>query len=122
MQSSYDKSTKIRASRKYLTRKACAKLTISLVISHLDYPNAILAKLPKVSLDKLQREQNMAAKIVLKKGQYDSSTRCLEELHWLPIEQRINFKVVTLVHKCIHGKATSYLDKSSSRRYLEEKE
>ena len=44
---------KIRAARKYLTRKACAKLTISLVISHLDYANAILAGLPKVSLDKL---------------------------------------------------------------------
>ena len=102
---------KIRAARKYLTRKTCAKLTISLVISHLDYANAILAGLPKVSLDQLQRVQNMAAKIVLNKGQYKSSTRCLEELHWLPIEQRINFKIATLVHKCIHGKAPSYLDK-----------
>ena len=53
---------KIKAARKYLTRKACAKLTISLVISHFDYANAILVGLPKVSLDKLQRVQNMAAK------------------------------------------------------------
>ena len=93
---------KIRAARKYLTRKAHAKLSIPLVISHLDYANAILARLPKVSLDKLQRVQNMAAKIVLNKGKYGSSTRCLEELHWLPIEQRINFKIATLVHKYIH--------------------
>ena len=83
---------KIRAAIKYLTRKACAKLNISLVISHLDYANAILAGLPKVSLDKLQREQNMAAKIELNKGKYDRSSRCLEELHSLPIEQRLNFK------------------------------
>ena len=101
----------IRASRKYLTRKDCAKLTISPVISHLDYANAILAGLPKVSLDKLQRVQNMAAKIVLNKGQYDSSTRCLQELPWLPIEQRINLKIPILVHKCVHGKVPSYLDK-----------
>ena len=53
----------------------------------------------------------MAAKTVLNKGQYDSSTRCLEELHWLSIEQRVNFNIATLVHKCIHGKAPSYLDK-----------
>ena len=102
---------KFRAVRKYLTRIACAKLTISLIISRLDYANVILAELPKVSLDKLQRVTNMATKIVLNKGKYDSSTRCLEELHWLPIEQRINFKIATLVHKCIEGKAPSYLDK-----------
>ena len=53
----------------------------------------------------------MAAKIVLNKGQYHSSTRCLGILHWLSIEQRINFKIATLVHKCIHGKAPSYPDK-----------
>ena len=105
MQSGYAKSTKIRAARKYLSRKACVKLTISLAICHLDYGNAIPAALPKVSFDKLQSVQIMAAKIVLNKGQYDSSTRCLEELHWLPIEQRINFKIATLVHKYIHGKA-----------------
>ena len=53
---------KIRAAKKYLTRETCAKLTISLVISHPDYTNAILAGLSKVSIDKLQRVQNMAAK------------------------------------------------------------
>ena len=66
---------RIRAARKYLTRETCTTLTISIVISHLDYTIAILAGLPKVSLDKLQRVQNMAAKIVLNKGKYDSSTR-----------------------------------------------
>ena len=54
---------KFRAARKYLTWKACVKLTISLVISHLYYANAIPAGLPtEVSLDKLQRVQNVAAK------------------------------------------------------------
>ena len=53
---------KFRAARKYLARKACAKLTISLVICHLDYANALLAGIPKVSLDTLQKAQKMAAK------------------------------------------------------------
>ena len=83
---------KIRAARKFLTRKACTKMVISLVISHFDYANSLLVGLKQVSLNQLQRVQNMAAKIVLNKSKYDSPTRCLEELHWLPIQQRITIK------------------------------
>ena len=68
---------KIRAAGKYLTRKACAKLTISLVTFHLDYTNAVLAGLPKVSVDTLQREQNMAAKTIKQRsiGQFNQMPR-----------------------------------------------
>ena len=82
---------------------------VSLVISHLDYANALLGGLPKCSIEKLQRVPNIAAKIVLGKGRYDSSTRCLVELHWLPKQQRIEFKIITLVHKSLHGLAPQYL-------------
>ena len=82
---------------------------VSSVFSHLDYTNALLEGLPKCSLDQLQCVQNIAAKIVLGKGRYDSSTRCLAELHWLPIQQRIEFKIITLVHKSLHGLAPQYL-------------
>ena len=99
----------MHATRKYLTRSASNKLMVSLVISHLDYTNALLGGLPKCSIDQLQRVQNIAAKIVLGKGRYDSSTRCLAEVHWLPIQQRIEFKIITLVHKSLHGLAPQYL-------------
>ena len=79
----------IHATRKYLTKSTSNKLMVSLVISHLDYINALLGGLPKCSIDQLQRVQNIAAKIVLGKGKYNSSTRCLAELHWL--------------HKLLHG-------------------
>ena len=81
---------------------------MELVISHLDYANALVGGLPICSIDQLQRVQNIAAKIVLGKGRYDSSTRCLVELHWLPIQQRIEFKIITLVHKSLHGLAPQY--------------
>ena len=97
------------ATRKYLTRSASNKLMVSLVISHLDYANALLGGLPKYSIDQLQRVQNISANIVLGKGRYDSSTRCLAELHWLPIQQRIEFKIITLVHKSLHGLMPQYL-------------
>ena len=51
----------------------------------------------------------MAAKIVLDKKKYDSSTRCLEELHWIPIKYRIEIKVLTLVFKHLCNQLHSYL-------------
>ena len=44
--------------------------------------------------------------------------KCLEELHWLQIQYRINFKVVTLVFRCIHGLAPSYLEKPITLKKL----
>ena len=94
---------------KFVTRLASNKLMVSLVISHLDDANALLLRgLPKCSIDQLQLVQNIAAKIVLGKCRYDCSTRCLAELYWLPIQQRIAFKI-TLVHKSLHGLALQYL-------------
>ena len=105
---------RIRAARKYLTRSACNKLMVSLVISHLDYANGLLGGLPKCTIDQLQRVQNIAAKIVLGKGKYDSSTRCLG--HWLPIQHRIEFKIITLVYKSLHGLAPQYLTNLLTRK------
>ena len=79
-------------------------------MTHLDYANSILAGLPKASKHQLQRVQNMAARIVLQRSKDKSSSKCLEELHWLPTQYRINFKVIALVFKCIHGLAHSYLE------------
>ena len=99
----------ICAARKYLTRSASNKLMVSLVISHLDCANTLLGGLPKCSIEQLQRVQNIAAKKVLGKGRYDSSTICLAELHLILIQQRIEFKIITLVHKSLYGLVPQYL-------------
>ena len=57
----------------------------------------------------MQSIQNQAAKLVLLKRKYDSAKNCLKALHWLPIVQRIEFKVLCLVFKCIHNEAPDYL-------------
>ena len=102
---------KIRAARKNLTRSACNKLMVSLVLSHLDYANSLLGNLPKTSINKTQLVQNIVARITLGRRKYDSATRCLQKLHWLLIQQRIEFKIISLVHKCIHGNAPPYLQR-----------
>ena len=99
----------IRNICKYLTKDTCATLMLGLVVSHLDYCNSILAAVPKVTLDQLQRVQNMAAKVTLGHDKSTSSTEALFDLHWLPVAQRIDFKVATMVFKCLKGEAPKYL-------------
>ena len=101
--------SRIRSIRKYLSQNTCHTLVLSLVISHLDYSNSVLVGSPDVLIAKLQRIQNMCAKLVLGKTRYDSSTQCLKQLHWLPIVLRIKYKISCLVYKCLHGEAPAYL-------------
>ena len=62
-----------------------------------------------MALRKLQLVQNWAAKLVLQKKKYSSSTNALMSLHWLPIEYRIQYKILCLVHNCLKGKVHKYL-------------
>ena len=84
-------------------------LCLSLCISHLDYCNAVLYKLPDITIHKMQRVQNMCAHLVLRKTKRDSISACLKQLHWLPIHQRISFKLLVLTYKCLHGEGPAYL-------------
>ena len=99
----------IKLIRPFLNTEACTTLMLGLVISHLDYCNSILVSLPDVSINQMQRVQNLAAKVILGKSKMDSASECLLVLHWLPIFSRIQHKILTLVHKCIRGSAPEYL-------------
>ena len=100
---------RIRNIRKFLTKDTCATLMLKLVVSHLDYCNSILAGVPKVTPNQLQRIQNMAAKVMLGRDKSASAKEALFDLHWLPVTQRIDFKVATVVFKCLNGDAPKYL-------------
>ena len=39
----------------------------------------------------------------------ESTTECLKTLHWLPIQQRIDYKICTFIHKCHNKQAPVYL-------------
>ena len=92
-----------------LTKDATYTLVLGLVISHLDYSNGIMFGLPETSLRKLQVMQNIAAKLVLKMDKYSSATEARRLLHWLPIKARIEFKILSLVYKCLEGTAPEYV-------------
>ena len=100
---------RIKLIRHLLTDSACRTIVQGLVISHIDYANAMLTGLPDVDIKKLQRIQDISAKLICQKGKYDSPTECRFKLHWLPVHRRIDFKVLTLVYKCLFLDAPEYL-------------
>ena len=108
-QSMYTNIRKISFHRKYMTQEVAAQLMVSLVFSKLDYCNCILYGLPQCLIDKLQKVQNCAARVCLKKRKFDNVTPLLRYLHWLPVSKRIDYKIATIVHKCIHGNAPPYI-------------
>ena len=95
--------------RRFVDNKTMEILVYSLVISQLDYTNSILFGISDYVLKKLQVVQNWSAKLLLRKSKFHSSSDCLKSLHWLPVEYRIQFKVILLVKKCLIGKAPEYL-------------
>ena len=108
--------------RKYLSTQTAEMLVHVFVSSRLDYCNSLLYGLPKESLKKLQHVQNAAARIVTYRRKCDHITPVLCQLHWLPIEERIVFKILSLTFKCLNGLAPPYLcdiiTKYVSRRNL----
>ena len=98
---------RIRQMRKMLTKEACETLICGLVLSHLDFGNALYIGLPKCDLRLLQRVQNVAAQLVL--GNSTCSRSCLKTLHWLPISLRVKHKVLTMVYNSLNGHSPAYI-------------
>jgi hypothetical protein len=95
--------------KKFLSDSQLKSVMQSFVISKLDQNNGLLVGSPKTLISKLQTVQNAAAKLVCGISRYDHVTPPLEDLHWLPINFRIQFKVLLLCYKSLHEKGPLYL-------------
>ena len=102
--------------RPYLTKSAAHTIVQSLISSRLDYCNSLVAELPQYLIQKLQKVQNWAARIVLNVKKHDSISVHLHQLHWLPVRFRIKFKINLLVYKSLNQQAPSHL--TSMLNYL----
>ena len=100
---------RIGSIRPYLTEKATACLVNSVVTSHLDFCNSSLTGITSDQLNHLQRVQNCATRLVVKKRKHENITPILTELHWLPLEFRIQYKLAVLAFRHFEGTLPLYL-------------
>ena len=94
--------------RPFLTTSACRNVMSMLVTSRIDYCCSLLSGASKQNINRLQRIQNRAARIVSRSRDVHISP-VLRDLHWLPCEFRVMFRNLVFVWKCLNGFAPSYL-------------
>ncbi len=109
VKSSYYQIRTISKIRKYLDQHTAEVLIHAHVTSRLDNCNALLYNIPAFLLKKLQHAQNSAARLVTKTAKFHHITPILFQLHWLPIKQRISFKILLLTYKALHNQAPAYI-------------
>ena len=95
--------------RRFLSFDSTKALVHALITSRVDYCNSLLYGLPATQLNKIQRVLNAAARLVCRSPRYCHITPLVYNLHWLPVNLRIRFKVLLFVSKAIHGIAPSYI-------------
>ena len=95
--------------RKYISRHTAEILLHAFITSRLDFCNSLLYGLPKQTTERLQHVQNAAARMVALTHKHEHISPVLQELHWLPVEQRIIFKILLMTFKCLNSIAPSYL-------------
>ena len=86
--------------RKSLMEDAATTMVHAFVTSRVDYCNSVLQRASVASVQPLQNVLNAAALIILRTRKLDHvTTHVRDQLHWLPVQQRIEYKVCVLVYK-----------------------
>ena len=107
---SYFQLTKIKQIKKYLTDDLNKSLVHSLIFSNLDYCNILYYNMPSYKLNKLQKIQNYAARVLTNTSKYSHITPVLKSLHWLPVKSRIEFKILVFTYNCLNSNTTSSIN------------
>ena len=95
--------------RDLINADTCKLLVHSFVTSRLDYCNSLLSGTSANQISRLQKLQNRAAPLITRTKQREHITPILKSLHWLPIESRIQFKILCFVFKVRSSSAPEYI-------------
>ena len=102
--------------RKFLSRDHLRTLVNSIIVAKVDNCNSLLYGISAYDQDRLRKFQNSCARLIYGKRKRDHVTAILQELHWLPTEARVYFKLLCQVFKCLHDIAPAYLSELISIR------
>lgn len=109
--SAYYHLSRIARVREAMTTSVCKCLVHALVTSRIDYGNAMLFGIPDRLLHRLERVQRSTARVVmqLRRGDRRSITAVLQQLHWLPVRKRIEYKLLMVVHTALYAGTPVYI-------------
>jgi len=99
----------LRHIRPVLSYDVAQQIACSIVGSKLDYCNALLHGGTSGNIGKLQRVQNNLARVVCRRDRSADAAQLLQQLHWLPVDRRVEFKVAKLCYQAINCKQPTYL-------------
>ena len=108
-QTAYFELKRISSIRRFLSEDATKTLVTSYILSRLDYCNCLLMGTPNSVIQPIQKLQDFAARLVLLAPRHHHSTPLLEKWHWLPISERIKYKVACMCFSAINGSGLAYL-------------
>ena len=112
--SAYLESRKISSVRRLLTREANVQLMCSFILSHLDYCNSLLIDILLIKCPNLKKFKIMQPVAFHKSKHRQHVTPLFKKLHWLPVKERILFKIVTFAFCFFDGTLPLYLSSSLS--------
>ena len=92
LQMSFRPLRKIRSIKNYLNQDSLKTLVSALILSHIAYGNIVLMGLPKLQTQKIQSIIKTTARLISRARKFDHVTPVLKELHWLKIEERIQYR------------------------------
>ena len=95
--------------RKFLSKEITETLIHTFITSRLHYCNSLFYGLPNSLISKLQRIQNVYACLLYSVPKFCHVMPILRDLHWLPVRQRMDFKIILIIFKILNNMAPSYL-------------
>ena len=93
----------------FLTIDSLKTLASALVLSRIDYGNMALVSLPKVATQSIQSIINTTTRLIRGVRKIDYIAPVLKELHWLKIDERIEYKIALQMYKCLSNEGSVYL-------------
>ncbi len=102
----------LRSLSKIKTFLSKASLEVAIhtfITSRLDYSKSLYYGVSKTQISRLQVVQNAAARFLKGCKKFDHAMPLLRSLHWLPVQYRIEYKILLLVYKSLNNLAPSYL-------------
>ena len=96
--------------RRFLNTVTCHHVVRALILSRIDYCNSLFTVLSSKDKKRIDSVVNRAARLIYAVGRGAHTSPLLRELHWLPFNQRILFKICLYIYKILHEISPSYLN------------